>query len=622
MCGIFGLFSFSMENNNFDSTLVKKTVDDLHHRGPDGHGQYVGDNTILIHTRLSFLDLSSAGSQPMWDHQHRFCLVFNGEIYNYKSLKSALVKQGCEFTSTSDTEVLLQGLIVEGDMFVKKLQGMFAFALYDDVEKRLLLGRDRYGIKPLNYVSTKDKFVFSSEIRPLRHWHEFKVNPYSVAAFINRAEPPTQGGTYIDGVITAPAGCLIKVDSDGVSEPEPFFKLHEFVKPGASSEYGHINTAEAAVNELDKLLQQSVADHMIADVPVGALCSGGLDSSLLMALACRIRTDLAIFHADVIGRHSERKAAEDLARYLGLDLVVVEIDDAKYLELIPETLLHYEYPFTYHPNSVPFLALSKLVKKTGVKAVLTGEGADECFLGYSSIPTRSMVTGYHAFIDQIGKLIRGIPGAGEILCRPRQQASFLNSIANGFEDEMESQGISDYEKESGAGSARTQKLLGYHLRTLLHRNDRLGMAASIEARFPYLDNRLVEFSVNLPDKYKIHFSWSAANERRHPFVFTKWALRKVGERYIPAHLANRRKRGFPTSIIERMSVKNTYFLQSWLKDALSLSSRQLNYMMSNISSRNAVRLFLLDSWAKIHVLNEDIDDIQSDIINSVDIRPE
>lgn len=622
MCGMFGLFSFSKKNNNFDKVLVRKTIDDLHHRGPDGNDQYIGDNVILVHTRLSFLDLSSAGSQPMWDHEQRFCLIYNGEIYNYEDLRSSLTNQGCKFTSTSDTEVLLQGLIVEGKAFVKKLQGMFAFALYDAVEKRLLLGRDRYGIKPLNYINTENKFVFCSEIRPLRHWHKFRENPYTVAAFINGAEPPTQGSTYINEVISAPAGCLIEVDLNGVSEPEPFFKINDFVNHRELPEPRHFNTAEAAVNALDDLLQESVSDHMISDVPVGALCSGGLDSSLLMALACRTHDDLAIFHADVVGKHSERGAAEDLARHLGLDLVAIEIDDDKYLELIAETLLHYEYPFTYHPNSVPFLAVSKLVKENGIKAILSGEGADECFLGYSSIPTRSMILKYQKVKDTVGSLIGGIPGFGEVLCRPRQHASFLNSIASGFETGIENREIFDFQKENGAGSTRTQKLLGSHLRTLLHRNDRLGMAASIEARFPYLDNRVVEYAVNLPDRYKVHFSWSAANERRHPFVFTKWVLRKVGERYIPAHLANRRKRGFPTSVFERMSIKNSYFMHSWIKDSLTLSNKQLNYMVSTISPRNAVRLYLLDCWARIHVLNENIDGIQNEIKENVVIRPE
>lgn len=622
MCGIFGLFSYSENNVNFDETLVRKTIDDLLHRGPDGNGQYIGHNTILIHTRLSFLDLSNAASQPMWDHEKRYCLVYNGEIYNYDDLRSSLIDRGCKFTSTSDTEVLLQGLISEGKDFVGKLQGMFAFALYDNVKNRLLLGRDRYGIKPLNYINTEDKFVFCSEIRPLRHWHEFTENPYAIAAFINGSEPPTQGSTYIREIITAPAGCLIEVTLNGISEPEPFFRIQDFVKRREISDNRRFNTPEAAVNALDDILQRSVTDHMISDVPVGALCSGGLDSSLLMALACRIRKDLAIFHADVVGKHSERKAAEDLAKYLGLDLMVVEIDDEKFLELIPETLLYYEFPFTYHPNSVPFLAVSKLVKENGIKAVLTGEGADECFLGYSDIPTRPMINRYHGFMDYMGELIRNIPRIGEIIWRPSSNDSFINSIASGFEKEVEYQSIYNNEKENDAGSTRTQKLLGYHLRTLLHRNDRLGMAASIEARFPYLDNRVVEFAVNLPDKYKIHFSWSAANEMRHPFVFTKWALRRVGGRYMPAHLANRRKRGFPTSHIERMSIKNTYFLHSWLKDAFSLSTKQLNYMISNISSKNAVRLFLLDSWARLHILNENIDNIQNEVKLNAVIRPE
>ena len=557
----------------------------------------------------------------MWDAEGRYCLIYNGEIYNYQALRKELEELGCSFRTESDTEVLLYGLTMVGDTFLARAEGMFAFGLYDSASARIRIGRDRFGIKPLYYALTDAGIVFSSELRPFRHWMSVAPNAYSVSGYLAGAEVATQGPTLVNGVMHCPVGCVLEFGRDAHITTEEFFNVKAF---GTKSESTRLQKSsdENIIDELDEKLQRSVNDHMIADVPVGALCSGGVDSSLLLAMASKSSADLAIFHADVKGQHSERSAAEALAKFLKLELQVVEIHDDDFLDSMAETLLHYETPFSYHPNSVPFLAVARLVQAHGIKAVLTGEGADECFLGYSYLPTLSAFNRYYGFLDFLRKSVHRIPRIGELAWRDPAKALPEIALLNGLDAVVDSKDLDSGTAEMNAGSPRTVKLLGHHLRTLLHRNDRLGMAASIEARFPYLDHHVVDFAVNLRDNCKIKMSAAAARESRHPFVFTKWVLRKVAERHIPAELANRRKRGFPTSFFERMSVSHEYFIDSWVAETFELDSKKIQYLISDGSRAFQNRMLLMDAWVRLHVLGDSVSDVRADIKRHASIASE
>jgi len=620
MCGIFGYFSFSNEDQ-FDSKKIADTIEDMLHRGPDGHNSVVGDGFVLCHTRLSFLDLSNSASQPMWDAERRYCIVYNGEIYNYMGLRNTLEADGYQFQTESDTEVLLAGLIATGVSFLKSVRGMFAFGIYDSVEKTLVLGRDRFGIKPLYFTKSSAGYSFSSEMRPLRHWISMEPNHLCISGYLAGKEIPMAGPTLFANVEVCPVGHTIQIKRCGAISTQSFCQVNDFADRSCRNRFEK-TSARGLISELDSLLQEAVEDHMIADVPIGALCSGGLDSSLIVHYASQVRSDLAIFHADVVGKYSERAAAESLAKHLKLDLNVIEVRDQDVFRLIPDTLTHYEYPFSYHPNSIPFLAVANLVKEHNVKAVLTGEGADECFLGYSSIPTRKAIQNYYSVLDVFRTVIRTIPKLGPLLWRNPSQELANISLLTGLNEEVDAESVVREICEVGAGSQRSLDLLGYHLQTLLHRNDRLGMAASIEARFPYLDHRVVHFAVNLPDKYKIRFSIRAGRERTHPFVFTKWILRKVAQRHLPADLANRRKLGFPTSIFERLRIDTAYFAGGWVADVFSLDERKLNYLMEKTPPSFHMKLFLLEGWARLHLLGKNIQELQKDIEIHAAVSPE
>lgn len=605
MCGLVGIYRYAQTETPSVSALASG-IKSLAHRGPDAHGDYLGAGIALGHTRLSFLDLSPDGNQPLWDPTGRYCIVYNGEIYNFRKLRLALESRGCRFKSNSDTEVLLQGLISEGPEFLRKAEGMFAFAFYDRGTHRLVLGRDRFGIKPLFWSKSKDGLAFASEIKALRGMLSFSPNEKRLAAFLGGFDLPTEGETMIEGVSFFPTGCVAEVGSDGV-RVTPFFELKEFWRPDTRKALQKLSTARL-IDRFDELLNESVKQHMISDVPVGALCSGGVDSSIILALAKNHSSSLAIYHANVVGPHSELEAARTLADHLKLDLISVDVADKDFVDRFPDVIEHLEFPFLYHPNSIPFLLVSKLVESHGTKAVLTGEGSDELLLGYSHIPSLQLVNRYHSVMDAFRRLFHRLPWVGRTFWRTPgdQQASLARDILSGFDGSRIPDFASPLGNSSQERTRRTQyQLIDHHLRTLLMRNDRLGMASSIEARFPFLDHALAEFSINLPESLKIRPSTTAADEVRHPFISTKWILRQVASRYLPRKLAFRAKRGFPTSAFDRVRVAPDFLMNSWISHHYSLGKAAFRHIAEECSDADRLRLLMLDTWGRIAVCNED-----------------
>ena len=598
MCGIFG-FLTPDERLLPSSSVLDEVVRDLQHRGPDASSHVSFGKIALAHTRLALLDLRERANQPMWHESRRHCLLYNGEVYNFRYLRADLQQAGYRFETESDTEVVLYGLLHQGTRFLDRMEGMFAFALYDSTTHRLLLARDRFGIKPLVYASTEDFFCFASEARALRSCLPSLPNRYGVAAYLTGLEPPTQGATLFQRLKSLKSGHYLQVGLTGVVKSQAFFSIPQFARSGLAAELKIARPGDL-VQRLDSLVHDSVRKHLIADVDVGCLCSGGLDSSLIAAVAARYNPNIVLFHADVVGRKSERKAAERLAGHLGLDLLSVPVDDQRFLSLIPETVLHYEAPFSYHPNSVPFLAVAKLVREHGIKAILSGEGADESFLGYAA--TRREVAAM-----RFGKPLRWLGGLAlkrlrtNAPARGTDRRDLGGPILGPLERQSDGRAIAEFDGAEPVDRTCLQ-LLGYHLRTLMHRNDRLGMASSIEARFPYLDHELVAFAANLPVRHKVRITLRYLVRNRHP-ITVKWLLRRVGEGYLPADLAYRRKRGFPTTGLRRLRVDTAYFRKSWIRNELALSKPELDILCEEASPSFLSRLALADLWGRLLIVN-------------------
>lgn len=617
MCGIFGIV-FRDAGTVADAGLLEASMQAIAHRGPDSNGTFVEPGIGLAFTRLSLLDLSERGRQPFWDPEHRYCLVFNGEVYNFRELREELECEGVAFRTGTDTEVVLHSLIRWGvEAALPRLTGMFAFGFYDREKRQLLLARDRFGIKPLVVYEDDKALLFASEIKALKPWVRLEADPFPITAYLLGFGGPTKGRCFYRRVRIVPPGGVVRLALGRTAEHGSFATTADFIDPGHEAELRSLTPAQL-VDRLDELLNDAVQRMLFADAPVGALCSGGVDSSLIMAIAARYHPDLTIFHADVVGPWSEYEAARALADHLGLELLRTEVRDQDFIDLIPEVTWHYDHPYRYHPNSVPFLAVAKLVRQNQVKAVLSGEGADECFLGYPPIAREPVVQFYERQVARLSALGQKIPFFGSLFGRSAGESPYtVVGLLSGFEREIDRDLLEqEYQQRRGEKpdwNIRTLLWLSYHLRTLLHRNDCLGMAASIEARFPFLDERIARFAVNLPHEYKIRFSLGTW-EKAHPLFRDKWILRMVADRYIPKHLSRRKKMGFHVTAYDRMRIGPGYFGDGgFVTRFFGLDQRQLHTLIETSSQELRVRLLLLEVWGRVCLGNEQLEAASDDL---------
>jgi asparagine synthase (glutamine-hydrolysing) len=646
MCGIFGILQHKSDGIP-DQCCVLRSAGLMQHRGPDDRGIYVDEGIGLAHTRLSLLDLHPRSNQPFWDSQGRYCVVYNGEIYNYRELRSELEEQGIEFKTTSDTEVLLGCLVHHGvEATLPRLEGMFAFALYDKHERLLTVARDRFGIKPLYVYDQQDVFIFASEVGAMRPWIRFEPDLLSISSYLqgpadHRQQGPVKGFSFFKHIKIVPPGSFITVQRGRQARHGRFFSLGEFWDAGEVERLKRLKPHQV-VDEVEEMLLTSVKSQLLADAPVGALCSGGVDSSIVIAMAARFHNNLAIFHADVIGPTSEHDAAAELAKHLRLDLKIVRVVDQDSIEMMPEVMAHYGYPFTLHPHSVPFLMVSRLARSHHVKAILTGEGSDECYMGYrwTLFDLRNFIRGlpvraYHLFPVLIKLLLRrdyrGLISEVRTL-GPRPPRLYktgpyvsVPSLQYRFERELEYEDICAHiqrlaHRPIDDHEVTSLDLMSYLLRTLLHRNDCLGMAASIEARFPFLDSRLVKLAVNMPHHYKVRFSPTVL-ESDHLFLRDKWVLRKVAERYLPMVLSQRKKRGFPIDAHARMEIPSEFFEDSFVAALFDLDRRATRYLVDHADRELKRRLLHLEVWAHVCLHDAPRNTIVAKLRNHIRVRP-
>ncbi len=613
MCGIFGVMwpdSAAVP----DQGRLQQTLDLLHHRGPDARGTFAAPGLALAHTRLSLLDLDDRSNQPFWDAQRRFALVYNGEIYNHVPLRAALEREGRRFRTTCDTEVVLEAILAWGaDAALPRFDGMFALGLYDAQERSLLLARDRFGTKPLFIYESRDTMVFASSIAAMRPWVALEPDPFSISSYLYGFSGPTKGASFFRHIsIVEPAG-VVRIEHASPARRTQFFRFDQFVNRHEIERLATLNPS-TTVDRVDELLNESVKLQLVSDAPVGTLCSGGLDSSIITAIASRYSNNLAVFHADVVGPVSERDAATQIARHLKLDLHAAEVRDADFIELIPEVTEHFGHPFYSCPHSVPYLTICRLVRQTGVKAVLSGEASDELFLGYADNALPDGTTARSRMMQRL----RRLAGRPDTDARMRYQgpsyvqggdaltsAGLIHGLHNRFETVQETVDIRNRIGEDSShprfrGVLPSLDLLGYNLRALLHRNDAMGMASSVEARFPFLDHELVQLGVNMPydRKRRRELRTGRAAEA---FSVNKWVLRKVAERYVPREIFQRPKRPFPINAYagERMRIDPAYFHQSLIVDLFGLDSARKAMFLNGSSHWLKWRMLLLDVWGQV-----------------------
>jgi asparagine synthase (glutamine-hydrolysing) len=615
MCGVAGLIWLTQAGDPArGEAIVQRMCDRIAHRGPDDAGIETRGPVCLGARRLSIVDLSPAGHMPMADEKGRWSIVYNGEVYNFQSLRQELVALGHRFRSRTDTEVVLHAFMEWGLECMHRFIGMFAFAVHDRATGAVTLVRDRFGIKPLYYARTDRSILFASEIKALLAALEGpRIDKWSLLEwFLYRNVDVLKPDTLIEGVRGVLPGQALTIRNGEITPHQWYTPLDHVDR----EQYARFTAAgpEAIVDDIDRTLEDATRLRLVSDVPVGTLLSGGLDSSLVTAMAARHSRDLTAFHVSVAGfpNFDERPFAEQLVRQLQIPLVTFELTGENFRRALPRVTELSDQPLTYR-NSVAFYLISKVAREHGVIVLLSGEGSDELFGGYRWAYRRSLwlhrllpllrrlpdrffdiaqFLGHaHAGIPVIGDRFREhLPPAVAVLDRYARQAWRERcEAAYAFVDNSAQRAV----------LGRLLSDLSGTLTPLLRRLDRTSMGASVEARVPLLDHRLVHKAINLP----LHYRVGARTD--------KWVLKRVANRYIPAGLIRRRKKGFhlPLADYVRPLASIDFFAGGFCEEELGLNRRGLERLLGDWERWVSFffGLVTLEIWGRIHFQQQPVE---------------
>lgn len=576
MCGIAGAVN---NQGRIDRDLLDRMINGLAHRGPDGEGLWFADDgqVGLAHRRLSIIDLSSHGAQPMQSASGRFVLSYNGEIYNYQSLRDELADAGYAFHGQSDTEVIAAGCDLWGlEKTLARLAGMFALAVWDQRDRTLSLTRDRLGIKPLYYSLIDGVLVFASELRPIVTWRKSlpEISLRGLAEFLRLGYVPSPLSIF-EGVHKLPPATTLTFNQGVLSGPTPYWSVADTVARGMANP----RSDEADVlHELDGRLGEIISQHMISDVPLGAFLSGGIDSSTVAAIMQSRSTNavktFSIGFEDAA--YNEAPHAAEVARHLGTDHTELYVSEADALAVVPMLPDIYDEPFA-DISQLPTFLVSQLARKQ-VTVSLSGDGGDELFGGYNryqfvsnywqqlskvpSILRRGAALGISALSAQTWDSVFG--ALGPVLPQrlnpalPGQKMHKVASVlASSSLYELQQRLVSQWSEpdlvmpaqsrasrasllppmaEVAGAPAPAQQMAwdtsSYLVDDILTKVDRATMRVGLEARVPLLDHRLVEFAWEIPLSMKFRDGTG------------KYILKQLLARYVPKELFDRPKMGF------------------------------------------------------------------------------
>ncbi|MBC7695218.1 MAG: asparagine synthase (glutamine-hydrolyzing) [Burkholderiales bacterium] len=560
MCGITGIVGHQI-NNSSSHSAIKKMNDAIAHRGPNSEGLWNDEHCFFGHRRLSIIDLSEAGQQPFISQDARYILIYNGEIYNYKDIKLELqrAEHGTKnlpyiFKTDTDTEVLLAAYIRWGIDCVKRFNGMFAFAVWDAAEQKLVIARDRMGIKPLYYHFKDNVLSFASEIRALVHSGliDKKINLKSVAEYMQYATVHAPNTILQDVMMLMPGHCIefdIKASSFNISQ---YWNINDFTK--SKEELSYKETCQ----KVNELLTTSVERRLVADVPFGAFLSGGIDSSAIVGLMSKVSSEkVQTFNVSFDeGEFSEAKYAKQIAGKFNTEHHEIKLTPNDFLKQLPEALSAIDHPSGDGPNSY---IVSKATKQAGITMALSGLGGDELFAGYDIFKR------YYE-LEKKGWL-NIVPGkgiAGKLLAAKKKSvqgdktAEILNlDTINGFNaypinrklfNKNDYQALlkenyiadnfikniikkSETDKKHVLSRVSLFEIQTYMQNVLLRDADQMSMAVALEVRVPFLDYKLVEFVLSVNDEYK------------YPHTPKKLLTDSLGD-LLPDNIVNRPKMGF------------------------------------------------------------------------------
>lgn len=620
MCGINGILGIN------DLVLAKQKVQAMNiamkHRGPDDDGFFVNEEIALGHRRLSIIDLSAAGHQPMQSHDGRFQIVYNGELYNFKELKFELqrVVSGSKdsayfFQTHTDTEVIIAAYARWGEECVNHFNGMYAFAIWDNLKKELFIARDRLGIKPLYYIYTNNVLAFSSEIRSLLASKLIpkQLDEASLVDFL-RYQTVHAPHTIVKGVKMLMPGHYMK-GSNGKMTIHSYWNLKKNISRASDGK-----SYSEVCKDVNQLLTKAVERRLIADVPFGAFLSGGIDSSAIVGLMSKVSTEKVKTFSVTFdeSEFSESKYAQLIAKKFNTDHHEIKLSPKNFLDELPNALKAMDHPSGDGPNTY---IVSKATKEAGITMALSGLGGDELFAGYD-VFKRSLELNKKAWLNAVPKFIRG--AGGNVLTKVKpgvatdKIAEFLKQDSIDFNAfyPLSRQVLMDRElttilNKKELAPNRVSEIIGdlsfadsnsnqnkisqtsiaeistYMQNVLLGDADQMSMAVALEVRVPFIDYKLVEYVLGVPDKYK-----STSSPK-------KLLIDSLGD-LLPSEIVNRPKMGFTFPWKDWMKKEMKTFCEEKL---VSLSKRKL---FNEQGVMNLWKSFLADNpkvtWSRVWYL--------------------
>lgn len=629
MCGIAGIFN--LDKSPASENVIRKMTEKISHRGPDGEGFWAENNIALGHKRLAILDLSEKGKQPMISRNKEWVIVFNGCIYNFPELKKELSQKGHSFSSTTDTEVIVEGLSEYGPDFIECLNGMFAIAAWNKKTEQLYLMRDRYGIKPLYYWFNGKTLLFASEIKAFFPHPDYKtelnfeaLNEYFTFQNLFRYH------TLFKNVIMLPPANTVVVDKNSTIIKHRSWWDYDFSQPDETISFNE------AKEETKRLLQQAVIRQMVSDVPVGSYLSGGMDSGSLTAIASskvkRLKTFTCGFDmSEVTGveaNYDERKDAELMANYFKTEHYEQIINAGDLAWSLPRVVWHIEDLRV--GMSYPNYYISRLASKF-VKVCLQGTAGDELFGGYPwryyrvfrSLNQQEFFDNYYGFWQRLVSEEEKSQLFNKIVLEKID----INKPRKDFQDVF----LFNKNLKYDSPEQHIQNSLYFEIKTflsgLLLVGDKLAMANGLEERFPFLDNDLVNFAQKIPVRHKLgnienmkKLDENILSKRMkyQEFDDGKNVLRKAMSELLPQKILNRKKQGFSAPDESWYRGENAEYVKELLLNKKSLISEFINSnyitktVEEHINKRINHRLLIwslmnFEWWCKIFLNGEKID---------------
>tara|TARA_Y100001968_G_scaffold253344_1_gene238995 strand:+ start:515 stop:2407 length:1893 start_codon:yes stop_codon:yes gene_type:complete len=607
MCGISGVVSFD-KKRPIDRDQLKIMADKLTHRGPDESGFYVNENSTVGFgfRRLSIIDIEG-GSQPISSTNNSAKIIFNGEIYNHLEIRKILQSKGYVFRSKSDTECIVNGYLEWGKSVVNYLRGMFVFAIWDIKQNELFIARDRLGIKPLYYYHDNKSFIFASEIKAILNFPniERQLNEKALYHYLTFAVSPVPD-TMFENIKKLGPGETITLKYNGN------LKRSKYWEPLITQSDSKFLSENEILTELKRLLRESTKMRMMSEVPIGAFLSGGVDSSLNVALMSEIMdksVDTFSVAIDNDQKSNELLYARKVSKFFHTNHNEMTISNKDFIEFLPEMVKIQDEPIA-DPVCVPLYFVSKLARESGTYVIQVGEGVDELFCGYSLYSTlenfnRRYYEPFSKFPLMIKKILGGIGKifstekknryfnwaiknqelfwGGVNIFSEKQKAQILNKSYNydSYLDFVKPTYNSLYNKNSNYDFISKMIYMDLKHRLpelLLMRVDKMAMASSVETRVPYLDHKLVEFALQIPSqlKYKNNIN--------------KYIFKKAARDFLPNEIIDRNKKGFcgsATNMVSRdlaLYTKNEINNSKWMNDFFNIN--KINNLISSHLSNN------------------------------------